>query len=1121
MATAANVVKFKRSSVAGKIPQTTDLKLGELALNTYDGKIFLKKSVDSVETVVTLEAFPTGGTDGQLLSIDAYGNLTWITSAATSSGTVTSVSVASANGFEGTVSNSTTTPSITIKTSVTGLLKGNGTSISAATSGTDYLVYSSLSMDTPALASGSGNVAYDNTTGKFTYTPPDLSGYVTSSSLSTTLSDYVTSTSLSSTLGSYVTSSSLSSTLGSYVTSSSLSSTLSDYVTSSTLSSELSGYVTSSSLSSTLSSYVTSSSLSSTLGSYVTSSSLSTTLSSYVTSTSLNSELSNYVTSSNLSTTLSSYVTSSSLTTTLSSYVTSSSLTTTLSSYVTGSSLTTTLSDYAKSNDKFYLGTTQIALNRASGSLSLNSVSIDGNAGTANKLYTARNINGVSFDGSADISITASTTNALTVSTGLQLTSGTTFDGSSAVTISVDTTTIATRTYVTGLGYITLSSLSMDTPGSATGSGSVTYNDTNGKFKYTPPDLSSYITASSSNTLTNKSFNTADTGNVLKINGTQVSDTTGTGKVVLDTSPSLTTPSLGAATATTINKVTISAPASAATLTLADGSSLVTSGAYSTTLTSTGTTTVTLPTSGTLATLDGSETLTNKTIGSESTWNGNVVAVTYGGTGTSTGSITGTGALTFTAGGSDTNVNLVPKGIGTVDVASKRITSVAEPTQATDAATKAYVDAATTAVNVHDAAQAFADDTNTQITGADYADGTADLSDGSGIGATLTDATTGSVLVVDGYTLLLYDRVVVSSFSGVNAYKNGVYSVTTLGIDDDTKWVLTRATDSNNSVANQVVPGDYVFIVKGTKYAKTGWIQTAIGTNPAPQYAIKIGTDSITWTQFSGAGTYVAGTGLTLTGNSFAVNASQTQITAVGTLVSGTWNSSVIDGQYGGTGVNNTGKTITLGGNLTTSGAFTTTLTVAADTNVTLPSTGTLATTGQQFYIGTTQIAINRSSSSQTLNGVSIDGNAGTVTNGVYTTDTGTVTNTMLAGSIANNKLVYSSVTLGNSSVNLGGTLSAISGLTSISSTSFVGALTGNADTVTHGVYTTGTYSDPVWLTALAYSKLTGAPTNVSQFNNDSNYATKTYVDDAVAAGGGGGGGNIDTAEIWAYVMMG
>lgn len=53
-------------------------------------------------------------------------------------GTVTSVSVVSANGFAGTVANSTTTPAITLRTTITGILKGNGTAISAAVSGTDY-----------------------------------------------------------------------------------------------------------------------------------------------------------------------------------------------------------------------------------------------------------------------------------------------------------------------------------------------------------------------------------------------------------------------------------------------------------------------------------------------------------------------------------------------------------------------------------------------------------------------------------------------------------------------------------------------------------------------------------------------------------------------------------------------------------------------------------------------------------------------------------------------------------------------------------------------------------------------------------------------------------------------
>ena len=72
------------------------------------------------------------------------------------SGTVTSVSVVSANGLAGTVANPTTTPAITLSTSVTGLLKGNGTSISAASSGTDY-----------APATSGTSILYGNGTGGF------------------------------------------------------------------------------------------------------------------------------------------------------------------------------------------------------------------------------------------------------------------------------------------------------------------------------------------------------------------------------------------------------------------------------------------------------------------------------------------------------------------------------------------------------------------------------------------------------------------------------------------------------------------------------------------------------------------------------------------------------------------------------------------------------------------------------------------------------------------------------------------------------------------------------------------------------------------------------------------
>lgn len=50
----ANKLTLKRSAVPGKVPTTTDLDLGEIAINTYDGKAYIKKNVSGAESVVPL-----------------------------------------------------------------------------------------------------------------------------------------------------------------------------------------------------------------------------------------------------------------------------------------------------------------------------------------------------------------------------------------------------------------------------------------------------------------------------------------------------------------------------------------------------------------------------------------------------------------------------------------------------------------------------------------------------------------------------------------------------------------------------------------------------------------------------------------------------------------------------------------------------------------------------------------------------------------------------------------------------------------------------------------------------------------------------------------------------------
>lgn len=84
---------------------------------------------------------------------------------------------------------------------------------------------------------------------------------------------------------------------------------------------------------------------------------------------------------------------------------------------------------------------------------------------------------------------------------------------------------------------------------------------------------------------------------------TVINGKTGTSDLVFSTSPTLVTPNIGVATATSVNKISFTQPLSGATLALANGSTLATSGAFSITLTATATTNVTFPTTGTLATL--------------------------------------------------------------------------------------------------------------------------------------------------------------------------------------------------------------------------------------------------------------------------------------------------------------------------------------------------------------------------------------------------------------------------------------------------------------------------------------------------------------------------------------
>ena len=246
--------------------------------------------------------------------------------------------------------------------------------------------------------------------------------------------------------------------------------------------------------------------------------------------------------------------------------------------------------------------------------------------------------------------------------------------------------------------------------------------------------------------------------------------------------------------------------------------------------------------------------------------------VANGGTGatTLTGYVKGNGTSAFTANPTIPNTDIT--GLGTMSVqnagsvaitgGTATLTSVAlttgtittAPVNATDITNKAYVDSVAEGLRTRPSARAA----TTANLSATYNNGA------SGVGATLTSTTNGAFPTIDGVS----GWAITSPPQGVlvknqtNPAQNGRYNLTQLG-DASNPWILTRCglCDQSNEI-----PGSYIFVTDGTLYADTGWVLSV--ANPA---TFVIGTDAINVLQFSGAGTYLAGTGLTLTGNTFSI----------------------------------------------------------------------------------------------------------------------------------------------------------------------------------------------------------------------------------------------------------
>ena len=143
--------RITTATVASAVVGGTVTSVAALTLGTAGTDLSSTVANPTTTPVITLNV-PTASAAnrGALSAAD------WTTFNNKGSGTVASVSVVSANGLAGTVATATTTPAITLSTTVTGLLKGNGTAISAATSGTDY-----------APATSGTSILYGNGSGGF------------------------------------------------------------------------------------------------------------------------------------------------------------------------------------------------------------------------------------------------------------------------------------------------------------------------------------------------------------------------------------------------------------------------------------------------------------------------------------------------------------------------------------------------------------------------------------------------------------------------------------------------------------------------------------------------------------------------------------------------------------------------------------------------------------------------------------------------------------------------------------------------------------------------------------------------------------------------------------------
>jgi hypothetical protein len=229
---------------------------------------------------------------------------------------------------------------------------------------------------------------------------------------------------------------------------------------------------------------------------------------------------------------------------------------------------------------------------------------------------------------------------------------------------------------------------------------------------------------------------------------------------------------------------------------------------------------------------------------------------------------------------------------------------VAVPTDSAHIATKGYVDSARQGLDVKQSVR-VASTANVAIsTGLEAGD------------------------VIDGVTLVAGDRVLLKNQT--TASQNGIYVAVASG-------AASRSSDANGTAdTGELKSGTFAFVEEGTVNFDSGFVVSTDGT-------IAVGTDAITWTQFSGAGSFDAGDGLSKTGTQVNVNVTanrtaitadaidisanyvgQSSITTLGTITTGVWNGTDVAVADGGTGSGTAAGARTNLGIVTSAGTSTT-----------------------------------------------------------------------------------------------------------------------------------------------------------------------------------------------------